>query len=492
MSNLLFKWGNHGSLPSSITADDVGTLFFTKDEGGLYVGIESGKAPKRIQGVVQYYANLDQFKTDVLPPYSSDVIYYIASEDALVKWTGETIGTDGTIESGKFTVLNVTASDFNALSANVNTLVTKIGSASDSNDNTVWEELESLADLIDAASRPEGNTNSVWVQLNKLASDIDVLSGGAGNSLSALNEKIEKEIKDRGDADTAINGLINGLSTSKADADKVYTKDETDELLGAKANATDVYTKDAANELLAAKVNANDVYTKGEIDDTVEAINGDISELSTNKADKSTTYTKTDVDGLLADKADKSNVYTTTQIDDKITSITTSINTLIIDKADKSTVETELAKKADKTDFAEDGTYSTWVKNKITSQLQAAEAMIYKGSISKASELLSKSNVEAGHTYVLTAIDSTVSGGARPGDLFVAHIDNPGSLSDWDHVKTGYDASLEQKLSADASGIKLTYFDGKVDTVAIESTNDNIKVSITDNKISIGMEWGTF
>lgn len=578
MANLLFKWGNHASLPASVSANDVGTLFFTKDEGGLYVGTESGKAPRRIQGVVQYYANLEQFKKETLPPYSEDIIYYIASENALVKWTGDSIGENGTIESGKFTVLNVTASEFNSLSNNVNTLATKIGSATDTtNNNSVWEELESLTGLIDIAARPEGNSSSVWAQLNKLANDIAALSGGSGNSLSALNDKIDLEIKNRGDADTAINNLIGGLSSSKADADKVYTKDETDdlldakanassvytkdeaddlldakanassvytkdeinttveginnnistltttkanandvytknkvdELLGAKANATDVYTKDEANDLLDAKANSTDVYTKDEIDDTVEAINGDISELSTNKADKSEIYTQNQIDTKLSAKADASDVYTTgqidtklnakadassvytkTEIDGKVSTINNSINTLSNNKADKSDVETELAKKADKTDFAENGAYSTWVKNKITSQLQAAEAMIYMGSISKASDLLSKTNAEAGHTYVLTAIDTAAAG--RPGDLFVANQDNPTTLAHWDHVKTGYDASLEQHLSADADGIKLTFFDNTVETIAVESVNENITVEVANNKISIGMEWGSF
>ena len=112
MSNLNFKWGNHAGLPKSLAAQDVGALFFTKDEGALYLGVESGKAPRRIQGTVQYYADLSQFKSDVLPPYSADVIYYIASENALVKWSGEKIAADGNKTSGEFVVLNVTASEF--------------------------------------------------------------------------------------------------------------------------------------------------------------------------------------------------------------------------------------------------------------------------------------------------------------------------------------------------------------------------------------------
>ena len=111
MANLNFKWGVHSKLPKSVDAADIGTLFFTKDERSLYLGAEAGKAPKRIQGVVQYYADLTAFKSDVLPPYSSDVIYYIASENALVRWDGNKVNEDGEAE-GRFVVLNVTASEF--------------------------------------------------------------------------------------------------------------------------------------------------------------------------------------------------------------------------------------------------------------------------------------------------------------------------------------------------------------------------------------------
>jgi hypothetical protein len=48
MANLKLKWGNFSKLPTSIAQDDIGSLFVTKDEGSLYLGITAGEAPKRI------------------------------------------------------------------------------------------------------------------------------------------------------------------------------------------------------------------------------------------------------------------------------------------------------------------------------------------------------------------------------------------------------------------------------------------------------------
>lgn len=91
------------------------------------------------------------------------------------------------------------------------------------------------------------------------------------------------------------------------------------------------------------------------------------------------------------------------------------------------------------------------------SQLQAAEAMKYMGEVSGASDsaiqtaLASKTNVEAGHVYVVASTTNTY----HAGDLMIAAKDGSGtdnklawSADNWTHVETGYDASLEQKLTA--------------------------------------------
>jgi hypothetical protein len=83
---LKLKWGSYQNLPAAISNSDIGTIFVTKDEGSLYLGTASGQAPMRIQGTVQYHSNLTSFAEGVKPPYSPEVIYYIASESALVRW----------------------------------------------------------------------------------------------------------------------------------------------------------------------------------------------------------------------------------------------------------------------------------------------------------------------------------------------------------------------------------------------------------------------
>ena len=90
-------------------------------------------------------------------------------------------------------------------------------------------------------------------------------------------------------ADTAaVKAALNG----KADANNVYTKAETDNLLNDKADAAD----------LAAKADANNVYTKAETDNLLND-KADAADLAA-KADANNVYTKAETDNLLGDKAD--------------------------------------------------------------------------------------------------------------------------------------------------------------------------------------------
>lgn len=96
-------------------------------------------------------------------------------------------------------------------------------------------------------------------------------------------------------------------------------------------------------------------------------------------------------------------------------------------------------------------------KDYTDSMLQAAEAMKYMGEVSGAGDsdiqaaLADKTDVEAGHVYVVTSTTNSY----RAGDLMIAAKDGSGtdnklawSADNWTHVETGYDASLEQKLTA--------------------------------------------
>lgn len=273
MANLNFKWGLHASLPSSIDETQVGSLFFTKDEGGLYLGVEKDKAPRRIQGVVQYYADLTEFKKTVVPPYSSDVIYYIASENALVKWTGESIGADGTINSGKFTILNVTASEFNDLSsvvvsqgADIGTLSTNLGSATAAaGDTTAFARIKQLENAVDALetlagiggggsgaslsdrigaleawqTTASGTISGLEDDVKELGSDLTELTGTVatqGQQITNLDGKIGQNTNEistiKGNINT-INGTTADLNTRLTTAEG-FIKTHTEELPGIK------------------------------------------------------------------------------------------------------------------------------------------------------------------------------------------------------------------------------------------------------------------
>ena len=233
MSNLNFKWGNHAGLPKSLAAQDVGALFFTKDEGALYLGVESGKAPRRIQGTVQYYADLTQFKSDVLPPYSADVIYYIASENALVKWSGEKIAADGNKTSGEFVVLNVTASEFTtkvsqlsgeiaANASDITTLSAQVGTNEKEN-TTAFGRIKSLEDsvttlegLLGLGGGTEGATIEQRIAtLESWKTDIDSWKTTISNTVSTHTSEIGANASAISTNAAAIEGVAGRVTTAE-------------------------------------------------------------------------------------------------------------------------------------------------------------------------------------------------------------------------------------------------------------------------------------
>ena len=77
----------------------------------LFVGVDGGKA-ERIQGTVLFFSDLAEFKSKTQPPYSEDVIYFLAANNALVRWDGE-----------EWIQLNVTADTFTADLTEINKTV---------------------------------------------------------------------------------------------------------------------------------------------------------------------------------------------------------------------------------------------------------------------------------------------------------------------------------------------------------------------------------
>lgn len=174
------------------------------------------------------------------------------------------------------------------------------------------------------------------------------------------SQKINNELSEKADADDVytknetytkaeVDALIEAIEPS-VDA---YTKTETDTLLDAKADkattytksevdalisdipAIDAYTKAQTDALLETKAAVTSVYTKAQTysKSEVDALISDIPAIDA--------YTKTQTDNLLADKADKSDTYTKTQVDNLIPDVSglatkTELTTGLAGKADES------------------------------------------------------------------------------------------------------------------------------------------------------------
>jgi hypothetical protein len=183
MAKILFKKGTWANLQKNVITGNKatdGALYLTEDEGGLYLGKSDGSV-KRISGSVLYFATLNEFENEVKPPYSTDVIYFLADRDALVRWNGE-----------KWIVLNQTA-------------------------ESVTGALESLQDQIDTMT---GNLNTVTATAN------GALQKTGGTMSGAINMGGK---------------AITNLATPSANTDaatKKYVDDKASSLLGTTADTS--------------------------------------------------------------------------------------------------------------------------------------------------------------------------------------------------------------------------------------------------------------
>lgn len=369
-----------------------------------------------------------------------------------------------------------------------------------------------------------------------------------------------------GALESAVNTLNGNIATAKqeaieggAAAAKTYTDgrfttfetqyaEDLDEINGAITNLTN------------SKANAADVYTKGQVDTTVQGINtaitnqetalkayadqaeadakahadteiGKVDQKLTNHINSaaSTYETKDDAAAKLAEAkgeaASKASAAQTaaektakdytdgreTEIrkdfaaeDLKLSqSISNIVNNTIPTLATKA--DTYTKKEVDDKDAA---TLQS-AKDYVAGLLRAAEAMRYMGTLTSAdplAEVVAKTGVEAGDVWVVSQIST--DGTYKPGDMFIAKADGATTAAQWEHVKTGYDANLEQKLftevNDDSNGGKITLDSiGTLDTGSIEikaDLNSAVRVTMTKDSdasgnhgvATIGMVWEDF
>lgn len=119
-TNIAFKKGSYEAFQEALAKKSIqaGALYLTENEGCLYLGTGNNTV-KRIQGSVVFYDTITDFTTLVEPPFSTDVIYYIVNDNALIHWNlTKTENEDGTFTPG-WDQLNVSENDLAEFGATI-------------------------------------------------------------------------------------------------------------------------------------------------------------------------------------------------------------------------------------------------------------------------------------------------------------------------------------------------------------------------------------
>ena len=202
MAKILFKKGSYDEFKLKVldTGTSVdGALYLTEDEGGLYLG--TGAMPKRISGSVLFFASLEAFEDGVKPPYSTDVIYFLADRDALVRWNGS-----------KWIILNQTADSVNAAITEINNAIANI--------NTTLNTVKNTAD---GALQKSGGTMSGNINMggNAITNLKTPATGTDAATKQYVDDKASALLGATGAASSTetIRGALTGVSEAKAEAD---------------------------------------------------------------------------------------------------------------------------------------------------------------------------------------------------------------------------------------------------------------------------------
>lgn len=209
MANLLFKKGVYDDFKSKILtpkAATEGALYFTEDEGSLYIGKTGGEVV-RVQGTVHQYATLTEFAAGTKPPYSTDVIYFIAEKNALVRFDGENWVQLNTTAADALALENLITTNANNISANTTAIGTNTQAIA--SHKTLIEKLRE--DVNAKATQTAFDALEDRVEANE--GDIKTLQGQMANKAeSSKVTEIETQVGTNTGAIATLTGNLNTLS----------------------------------------------------------------------------------------------------------------------------------------------------------------------------------------------------------------------------------------------------------------------------------------
>lgn len=204
MAMVQFKCGEYSGF-KALQSYEQGTIYVTTDEQGIYFAKDANTAVKL--GNIITFATLADWKNAINPPYNADVFYYIANDNALIKFNGS-----------KFVQIN------SASAQDINDIRTAIGSKTDAvTTATVWGQInKALADTAaasTAAANAQTKANEAYALAESAKSKADTNAGNITNINTTIGDdntanSIKGRIKANEDAIDTINTAIGNDSTT--------------------------------------------------------------------------------------------------------------------------------------------------------------------------------------------------------------------------------------------------------------------------------------
>lgn len=530
MANIVFKKGSYNNFKTSIldkNAIEDGALYLTEDEGGLYLGKVEGttKSVKRIQGSVLYFESLAEFTSKIAPPYSQDVLYFIADKNSLVRWDG-----------AQWIIINATAADVTDALTNLSGQIDKEIESREAKDeellaliNTNIENIGKNSEAINSKANQSaleteiGKREALESKVNDnatAANNAKILAQAAQNTANAAqaaansaNENANSRVLQT-DYDEHVEDFET-FKTSVSDQYSEYNSNFTN--INNRLDGID-QTNENQNIAITGKLNRDgktamtgnlnlgqhkitnlvkgtelsDAVTLGQANEAIDTINESIKQVS-NKANtnnQNIVNLNNRVDSIEADLED-------TGIDLKNKQIVLE-NNLNANGKKITGLENGKIEDAQDTDAATVG--------QVKSAIAANDAMTFKGTVGGTGSTVANlptSEVQKGDTYKVATAGKYANIVAKVGDLFI-NVADDNATPNWTHVSSGYEDDYLQKFVTEANednksvaihltnGVNHTSA-GSVSSFIIDGdVNSNLELSTSGNVITVKMTWGSF
>ena len=422
-------------------------------------------------------------------------------QDALAE-TNRNVATNTTaIGDANSGLVKGVADNLSAISG----LTTRMGTAETDIDNlekAIGDASSGLVkDIADNKAAIEANDGDIAANA-KAIEDLQTAIGGADSGLTQIVNSHTTS--------------INNLTTNKVDVTTYEGKvaeieGDIDDLEVAIGNASSGLVKDIADNKAAIEANDADIATNtgnisknataigtlqtdlGNLTTRVGTAEGEINTLKTGLGDLTTRVGTAEGEiNTLQDEMDaveKKAADNTTNIGNNATAIS-GLTTRM------STAEGAIGDLEDLVGTLPADATQVNVVDFVIAQMEAANAMRYIDGIDAYTDL-PMIGVEAGDTYVVTGDFAYGGESYYAGDLLVAAVDQGDAITytgGWTHVKTGYQANQEAKLTGSDNAIKLTSYTsidlGTINVVAEEGSA--LTAVVNNNTLTLGIEWGSF